>query len=48
MQDFGAKNKICLHNFCFCGRRLLFAGHCKCNFEVGQQSCVGVLEITNI
>ena len=45
MQDFGKKNQICSHNFIVFGKRWLFAGYCKWNFEVGQQSCVGALEV---
>ena len=46
MQDFGKKNELCLCNFIVFDKRWLFAGYCGRNFEVGQQSCVGALEIT--
>ena len=45
MQDFGAKNKIYLYHFNFWSKRLLFAGYCVSNFEVGQLCCVGALEV---
>ncbi len=46
MQDFGAKNKLYSYYFSFWSKRLLFAGYCELNFEVGQLCCVGALEIT--
>ena len=48
MQDFGKKNELCLYKFIVLDKRLLFAGYCERNFEVGQRSCVGALEITII